>query len=239
MAAVGRATGVADRREHTFYFQMPPGITKAFMEFSGIPGHYQFDFDTAQCTGNFVGWGDYDYDYESDRFQMEREFTRCHRTRPHITNHPFRRLNHRLENYNPARLWTMSEPRCRCHSPPHRAQSYTPTPSRQPTRHSRSVSFAMNNNLPNRSNNARESRSPIQPVNVNIITPGNVTPVRRVSTPASPGPVAPPPYSPPTPIYHPDPTPSLAGTNIVNSPVHCSGESVVINPEVSGQIHQY
>ena len=25
---------------------MPPGITKASMEFSGIPGHYQFDFDT-------------------------------------------------------------------------------------------------------------------------------------------------------------------------------------------------
>ena len=37
MAAAGRATGVWDRREHTFYFQMPPGITKAFKEFSGIP----------------------------------------------------------------------------------------------------------------------------------------------------------------------------------------------------------
>ena len=33
---------------------MPPGITKASMEFSGIPGHYQFDFDTAQCTGSFL-----------------------------------------------------------------------------------------------------------------------------------------------------------------------------------------
>ena len=161
----------------------------------------------------------------------EREFTRCHRTRPRITNHPFQRLNHRLDNYNPARPWTVSEPRRHCHSPPHRARSYTPTPSRQPTRRSRSVSFARNNNLPNRSNNARESRSPIQPVNVNIITPGNVTPVRRVITPASPGPVAPPPYSPPTPIYRPDPTPSPAGTNIVNSPTHCSGGSVVINPE--------
>ena len=54
---------------------MPPGITRASMEFSGIPGHYQFDFDTAQCTSSFVGWGEYDYDYESERFQMEREFT--------------------------------------------------------------------------------------------------------------------------------------------------------------------
>ena len=79
MAAAGRATGVWDRREHTFSFQMPPGITRASMEFSGIPGHYQFDFDTAQCTGSFVGWGEYDYDYESERFQMEREFSRCHR----------------------------------------------------------------------------------------------------------------------------------------------------------------
>ena len=106
------------RREHTFYFQTPPGITKAFMEFSGIPGHYQFDFDTSQCTGSFVGWGDYDYDYESDRFQMEREFSRCHRAQPHITNHPFQRLNHRLENYNPARPWTMPEPRRNCCSQP-------------------------------------------------------------------------------------------------------------------------
>ena len=107
MAAAGRATGVWDRREHTFYFQMPPGITKALMEFSGILGHYQSDFDMAQCAGSFVGWGEYDYDYESERFQMEREFSRCYRTRPRITNHPFRRLNHRLESYNPARPWTM------------------------------------------------------------------------------------------------------------------------------------
>ena len=78
MAATGRATGVSDRREHTFDFQMPPGITKAYMEFSGIPGHYQFDFDMSQCTGSFVGWGDYDYDYESDRYQLDREFSRCH-----------------------------------------------------------------------------------------------------------------------------------------------------------------
>ena len=68
MAAVERATGIWDQREHTFYFQMLPGITKAFMEFSGILGHYQFDFDTSQCTGSFVGWGDYNYDYESDRY---------------------------------------------------------------------------------------------------------------------------------------------------------------------------
>ena len=76
MATVGRATGVWDRCENTFYFQMPPGITKGYMEFSGIPGHYHFDFDTSQCTGSYVKWGDYDYDYESDRFQLEREFSR-------------------------------------------------------------------------------------------------------------------------------------------------------------------
>ena len=162
---------------------------------------------------------------------MEREFTRCHRTRPCITNHPFWRLNHRLENYNPARPWTVSEPRCHHRSPPRRAHSYTPTPSGPPARRSRSVSFARNNNVPNISNNTRESRSPVQPVNVNIITPGSVTPVRHVSTPAFPGPLAPPPYSPPTPIYCPDPTPSPASTNIVNSPAHCSGGSVIINPD--------
>ena len=64
MATAGRATGVWDKRENTFYFQMPSGITKGYMEFSGIPGYYQFDFDMAQCSGSYVNWGDYDYDYE-------------------------------------------------------------------------------------------------------------------------------------------------------------------------------
>ena len=105
MATAGRATGVWDRHENTFYFQMPPGITKPYMEFSGIPGYYQFDFDMFQCTGSFVNWGDYNYNYESDRFQMEREFSRCHHSWPNITNHPFTRLHSRLENYNPARPW--------------------------------------------------------------------------------------------------------------------------------------
>ena len=86
-------------------------------------------------------------------------------------------------------------------------------------------------NSPNRSNNVQNSRSPVRPVNVNIVTPANVTPVRHVSTPASPGPVAPPPYSPPTPIYRPEPTPSPVNTNVVNSPAHCSSGSVSINPQ--------
>ena len=50
------------------------------MEFSGIPGHYQFDFDMSQCTGSYVNWGDYDYDYESNIFQLEREFSRWDRS---------------------------------------------------------------------------------------------------------------------------------------------------------------
>ena len=58
-----------------------------------------------------------------------------------------------------------------------------------------------------------------------------MTPVRRVSTPALPGPVALPPYSPPTPIYCPEPTPSPASTNVVTSPGQCSGGSVIINPQ--------
>ena len=195
-----------------------------------LPSHYQFDFDTSQCTGSFVGWGDYDYDYESDRFQMEREFSRCHRAQPCITNHPFWRLNHRLENYNLARPWIMPEPRRNCRSP-HRAHSYTPTATRPSSRRSRSVSFPRDNS-PNRSNNVRTSRSPVQPVNVNIMTPACVLPsVHHVRTTTPLRPAAPPPYLPPSPIYCPDPTPSPASTNIVNSPAHCSGGSVILNPE--------
>ena len=84
----------------------------------------------------------------------------------------------------------------------------------------------------NRSNNVRASRSPVQPVNVNFMTPGCVMPqVRQVRTPTPPRPVPPPPYSPPSPIYRPDPTPSPANTSIVNSPAQCSGGSVIINPD--------
>ena len=90
MAAAGKATGVWNRREHTFSFQMPPGITKASMEFTGIPGRYQFDFDMAQWTGSFVAWGEFDYDFDSESELMKREFFRCRRSRPQITNHPFR-----------------------------------------------------------------------------------------------------------------------------------------------------
>ena len=90
-------------RKHIWNSQVYQGITN-------------LNFDTAQCTGSFVTWGDYDFDYESDRFQMDREFSRCHRSRPRITNHPFRRLNHRLETYNPARPWTVS-PRRRRRTP--------------------------------------------------------------------------------------------------------------------------
>ena len=49
---------------------------KGYMEFSGIPGYYQSDFDTVQCSGSYVNWGDYDFDYESDWFQLEKEFSR-------------------------------------------------------------------------------------------------------------------------------------------------------------------
>ena len=62
-----------------------------------------------------------------------------------------------------------------------------------------------------------------------------MTPVRCVSTPALPGPVAPPPYSPPTPIYRPDPSPSPVpspvSANVTPSPGQCSGGSVIINPQ--------
>ena len=49
--------------------------------------YYQFEFDTAQCSGSYVSCGDYDYDHEGDHFQIEREYTHWVRARPDITNH--------------------------------------------------------------------------------------------------------------------------------------------------------
>ena len=84
----------------------------------------------------------------------------------------------------------------------------------------------------------RASSSPMRPVNVNIMTPGCVTPtVRHVTIPTLPGLVPPPPYSPSSPVYRPDPTPSPTSANIVNMPVvsgtspgNCSVGSVIIDP---------
>ena len=101
-AAAGRATGCWDCKMNVFTVQLPPGITRANMEFMETPGYYTFDFDTSQCFGSFVGWGDYDYDYESESYQMEREFDRSQQ-RPHPTNYLYRRINERLDTYNPAR----------------------------------------------------------------------------------------------------------------------------------------
>ena len=102
-AAAGRATGCWDCRMNVFKVQLLPGITRANMEFMGTPGYYTFDFDTSQCSGSFVAWGDYDYDYESERYQMEREFDRRHLQRPRRTDYPFRRMNDRFDTYNLAR----------------------------------------------------------------------------------------------------------------------------------------
>ena len=84
----------------------------------------------------------------------------------------------------------------------------------------------------------RASSLLIRLVNVNIMTPGCMTPtVRRVGTLTPSSPVPPPPYTPPSPVYHPDPTPSPASANIDTSPVvgenstrNCSGGSVIIHP---------
>ena len=122
MAAAGRATSIWDRRENSFVFHLPLGITKGYMEFTGISGYYQFEFDTAQCSGSYVSWRNYDYYYESDHFPIEREYTHWGRARPDITNHSFRWLPSRLEQYNPTRPWTVPEPR-HMHTTPHTYRS--------------------------------------------------------------------------------------------------------------------
>ena len=128
---------------------------------------------------------------------------------PNITDHTFRRLCSRLENYNPARPWTVPEPRHH-RSPPHRTCSNSRHAVRPTLHHSRSVSFARD--TPQNPNNMRASSSPIRPLNVNIMTPGCImTPsLCHVRTLTPPRPASPPPYSP---LYHPDPTPSPARTN--------------------------
>ena len=198
MAAAGRATGTWDRRENSFNFQIPPGITKGYMEFTGIPGYYQFEFDTAQCSGSYVSWGDYDYNYESDHFQIEREFAHWGRARLDITNHPFRRLPSRLEHYNPARPWTVPEPRHR-HSPPHRYRSPSVVHNVVRVSPHRSCSVSFVRATPVIIHDRRGPSSPPRRMNVNIMTPQSMVAPSPLCarTPTPQRPPSPPPYSPP------------------------------------------
>ena len=145
-----------------------------------------------------------------------------------LPNHLFWRLNSRLENYNPARPWTVPEPRHRC-SPPWRTCSTSHNAARVAPHHSQSVSFVENTPNPNSSLTRR--------VNVNIVTPGCVMMPSilhpRGLTPQRP--TSPPLYTPP---YHPDPSPSpsIARTNTPScqmaSPVPdeiTSGEAMNVN----------
>ena len=67
----GKATGAWDRRENAFHVHLSPGITKASMEFLGTPGKFSFEFDVNKCTGSHIAWGDYDFDYDLDQYQMD------------------------------------------------------------------------------------------------------------------------------------------------------------------------
>ena len=58
IAAAGIATGTWDRRENSFVFLFPPGTPKGYMKFTGISYNYKFEFDTTQCSGSYVSWGD-------------------------------------------------------------------------------------------------------------------------------------------------------------------------------------
>ena len=114
--------------------------------------------------------GGNDYDYESDHFQIEREYTHHSRARPDITDYPFRRLPSRLEHYNPARPWTVPELRHR-HTAPHRyrSPSMVHNIARVSPCRSHSVSFAVR--VPPVVVDRRAPSSPPRRENVNFTTP--------------------------------------------------------------------
>ena len=237
MAAAGRAKGTWDRRKNSFIFHLPPGITKSSMEFTDIPGYYQFQFDTTQCSGSYVSWGDYDYNYENDHFQLEKEFSRWGRATPDITNNPFRRLPSTLEHYNPARPWTVPEPRHR-HSPPCRYRSPSVVHNVPRVSPCRSCSVSFVRAAPVIICDRRGLSSPPRRVNVNIMIPQSMvvpSPLRtRAPTPQRPPSL--PPYSLPY-LTTSSPGPSTARMDTTSShessPLFIeedgSGETVIDN----------
>ena len=76
---------------NVFTVQLPPGITRANMEFMGTPRYYTFDFDTSQCSGSF-GWdGETMTSIMNQRSSKWRgEFDRRNLQRPCMTNYMYK-----------------------------------------------------------------------------------------------------------------------------------------------------
>ena len=66
----------------------------------GVSSIHEFYFSKNTSEANHVSWEDYDYEYKSGTYMLDREFTKCGRYTP-IVEKPIPRVENMTEFYNP------------------------------------------------------------------------------------------------------------------------------------------
>ena len=99
-ATAGKAFGFWNNKDNTFQFKLPPGTCKAEISFMGVTGIHEFYFSKNTSEASHVSWEDYDYEYKSEAYMLDREFTKCGR-HPPIVERPIPRVENMAEFYNP------------------------------------------------------------------------------------------------------------------------------------------
>ena len=87
-ATAGKAFGFWNNKDNTFQFKLPPGTCKAEISFMGVTGIHEFYFSKNTSEANHVSWEDYDYEYKSEAYMLDREFTKCGRHPPQLLRDP-------------------------------------------------------------------------------------------------------------------------------------------------------
>ena len=100
LATAGKAFGYWNKKDNTFQFKLPPGTCKAEISFMGISGIHEFYFSKNTSEASHVSWEDYDYEYKSEAYMLDREFTK-HGRHPPIVERPIPRVENMTEFYNP------------------------------------------------------------------------------------------------------------------------------------------
>ena len=94
---------VLEQKDNTFQFKLPPGTCKAEIFFMGVSGIHEFYFSKNTSETSHVSWENYDYEYISEAFLLDREFTKHGRHTP-IVERPIPRVENMAEFYNPTHL---------------------------------------------------------------------------------------------------------------------------------------
>ena len=102
LATAGKAFGYWNKKDNTFQFKLPPGTCKAEVSFMGVSGIHEFHFSNNTSEASHVSWEDYDYEYQSEAYMLDREFTKRGR-HPPIVEKPIPRVENMANFYNPTR----------------------------------------------------------------------------------------------------------------------------------------